>query len=587
MIILGISAFHGDSSACLIRDGSLVAAAEEERFRRIKHWAGFPTNSIRYCLQAAGVSLSQVDHIAVNHDPNASLARKFAYAVSRRSGLALLLARMRVRQKRASVRERLRRAFPEGEFTGEIHEVEHHLAHLGSAYFASPHDEAVTVSVDGFGDFASAAWGLGRDNAISIDGRIHFPHSLGIFYEAITQHLGFRSYGDEYKTMGLAAYGKASQLGSMRSLVKLRPDGGFELDLVYFRHHSHTLEHTWEDCEPRFSDLASPALAELLGPARASHEEITALHRDVACSAQAMYEESLFHLLVHLHERYRIDTLAFAGGCAMNSLANGKITTKTPFRNVYIPPAPGDAGGAVGAAFVTWKKVGREQPRAGRFRMDHAYWGPGFEAKMMRDAVESRSRELIQGGYKVRDTGDETELCTITAEALASGKVVGWFQGRMEFGPRALGNRSILCDPRRAESRDALNSIKRRELFRPFGPSVLREAVAQWFEIEGDMPFMSQAIPVRVEKRGRIPAVTHVDGSARLQTVTWESSPLFHRLIAAFAAITGVPMLLNTSFNEREPMVCQPSEALDCCLRAEIDVLVLGSCVVSKPGTSS
>ena len=580
MIILGINAYHGDSSACLVTDGVLVAAAEEERFRRIRHWAGFPAEAIRYCLAEAGVGLEAIDVVAINQDAGANLWKKLAYIARRRPDLSLVLDRIRNKRERLGVAEELVRTFPDGKLRAQIRPVEHHLAHLGSAFLVSPFDEAVAVSVDGFGDFASAAWGLGRGNAIEADDKVYFPHSLGIFYQALTQTLGFPNYGDEYKVMGLAPYGEPRFLGEMRKIVKLQDDGAFRLELDYFRHHREKIAYEWDNGEPLFGSLFSPRLAELLGPVRGKDDALTQRHKDIARSVQAMYEEAFFHLLNHLHARYKVDALALSGGCAMNSVANGKVTRNTPFRRLYVQAAAGDAGGAIGAAFVAWHQVAGEKPR---FVMDHAYWGPAFGDEEIAALLERHKAGLAGAGCAVRRIAHQSELVRVTAQSIADGLVVGWFQGRMEWGPRALGNRSILGDPRRADMKDILNrKIKRRESFRPFAPSVLRDAVPDWFECDDDVPFMMQVYPIRAEKRALIPAVTHVDGSGRLQTVTRDTNPRYTALIEAFRDLTGIPMVLNTSFNENEPVVCKPQEALECFLRTQMDVLVMGEWVVYR-----
>lgn len=587
MIILGINAYHGDSSACILKDGKLVAAAEEERFRRIKHWAGFPSESIRYCLDAAGATLSQVDHLAINQDSKANLWRKLGYTLARRPDPRLVVARFRKKRKRANVEQQLETCFAGQRVNGRVHHIEHHVAHLGSAFLVSPFDEAVAVSVDGFGDFASAGWGVGRGDEVSVDDKVYFPHSLGIFYEAITRHLGFPNYGDEYKVMGLAPYGSPTRMDAMHRVVQLKDDGKYELDLRYFRHHNEKVEYEWDNGEPKMGNVASAALGDLLGPPRQPGEEVTQHHRDIARSAQAMYEEAFFHLLNQLHRRYGLDQLALAGGCAMNSVANGKVYRNTPFKRLYVQSAAGDAGGAIGAAFIAQRNLetdGTSDPgaRTGRFVMDHAYWGPEFDSSSIRAALDARRAEVADACV-VTEITDEAELCGQTARAIADGSVVGWFQGRMEWGPRALGNRSIVCDPRRADMKEILNvKIKRRESFRPFAPSVLRDAVPDWFEVDDDVPFMMQVYPIREAKRALIPAVTHVDGSGRLQTVSRATNPRYHRLIEAFAALTGVPMVLNTSFNENEPVVCKPEEALDCFLRTKMDLLVLGDHMIRR-----
>ena len=584
MIILGLNAFHADSAAALVRDGELIGAAEEERFRRIKHWAGFPSKAIASCLRQAGLALSDVQHIAINQDSRTNLLRKLAYLANHRPDFGLIAQRIKNRHARQSILGLLADSFPGERFTGEVHRVEHHLAHLSSAFHVSPFNEAVVVSVDGFGDFSSAAWGAGRGKDISVDGRVYFPHSLGIFYQALTQYLGFQKYGDEYKVMGLAPYGKPVFMDAMRKIVGLKADGSYSLDLAYFRHHKARIAYQWTDGSPEFDDLFSPALEELLGPRRSSDDSLDERHCDVARSVQAMYEEAFFHLIGRLHERYGLDSLALAGGCAMNSVANGKVRRVTPFRRVYVQSAAGDAGGAIGSAFSLWHQLGGTRS----FVMDHAYWGPQFDSKEIESLLGLQQSKIDEAGCTVERLSDEVELCRRAAAAIAEGKVVGWFQGRMEWGPRALGNRSILCDPRRGNMKTILNAkIKRRESFRPFAPSVLEEAVSGWFEENDMVPFMMQVFQIREEKRSLIPAVTHVDGSGRLQTVSRHTNPRYHRLIETFNGLTGIPMVLNTSFNENEPVVCAPEEALDCFLRTKMDVLVMGEAILIRQSMQS
>ena len=474
----------------------------------------------------------------------------------------------------------LEQAFPGETFRAKLHRVEHHLAHLSSAFHVCPFDRAAVVSIDGFGDFSSAAWGAAAGCEISTYGRVYFPHSLGIFYQALTQYLGFPHYGDEYKVMGLAPYGRASFLDAMRKIVRLLPDGGFELDLKFFRHHREDVAYQWADGSPEFGDLFSPALEQLLGPRRLPADPLEDRHRDIARSAQAMYEEAFFHLLGVLQKRSGLTDLALAGGCAMNSVANGKVRRMTPFRRVYVQPAAGDAGGAIGSAFAVWHKLGGKRT----FVMDHAYWGPAFGAADISHASGGAPGQILLPPIaRSRIFPTKQPSADAPHAAIADGKVVGWFQGRMEWGPRALGNRSIVCDPRRADMKALLNAkIKRRESFRPFAPSVLEEAVAEWFEEDDAVPFMMQVFQIREEKRKLIPAVTHVDGSGRLQTVSSRTNPRYHRLIESFRALTGIPMVLNTSFNENEPVVCKPQEALDCFLRTKMDLLVMENAVIAR-----
>ena len=411
MNILGLNAFHADSSAALIRDGVLLAAAEEERFRRVKHWAGFPSHAIAYCLDETGLSLGDIDHVAVNQNSRANVFRKLGYLVSHRPDPRLILERLRTRRSRLSIHDLLSEGFPQESFRGEVHQIEHHLAHLSSAFHVSPFDEAVVVSVDGFGDFASSAWGRGRGSDISVDDRVYFPHSLGIFYQALTQYLGFPHYGDEYKVMGLAPYGKPTAIDEMRQIVSLKPDGRYELNLSFFRHHRETIALQWAGGVPEFSDLFSPKLESLLGPRRLPDDPLEERHRDIARSVQVLYEEAFFNLIGKLQRDHGVTDLALAGGCAMNSVANGKVRRQTAFRRVYVQAAAGDAGGAIGAAFALWHKLGGNRS----FVMDHAYWGPHFKTAEIAQLLQEKRSDIESAECVVEEIADEAELCRRTA----------------------------------------------------------------------------------------------------------------------------------------------------------------------------
>ena len=591
-LILGLNAFHADSAAVLIRNGSIVAAYEEERLRRVKHWAGFPSESIAWSLASAGVTLSDVDHIAINTLPKAHRWRKVAYSLLQRPNPLFLLDRWRNKRERADLSQQLANAFPNQSITAKFHFIEHHRAHLASAFFASPFFDASILSVDGFGDFASCGWGFGRDNILEVEGKIFFPHSLGAFYTAITQFLGFPNYGDEYKVMGLAPYGRPVYLDQMRQIVPLLPSGGFELNLKYFTHATQRLPHQWSSGSPVVGTHFSNLLIELLGSSRLPAEPLLQFHKDIASSAQAMYEEAFFHLLNALHRHNPCDRLCIAGGCGANSVANGKITRATPFNQVYVQAAAGDAGGALGAALDVWHQLGNSRCQP----MTTAYLGyassPSETEDLFKDPqIAEQLRASTSSVSRIGDLGlpDEASLLDQVTMALTKGEVVGWFQGRMEWGPRALGHRSILGDPRRSDMKDILNlKIKRRESFRPFAPSVLQEFTSDWFELvsplDADVPYMMQVYPIREDKRPLVPAVTHVDGTGRLQTVNEAENGRYYRLIHCFYEQTGVPMLLNTSFNENEPIVCTPREALDCFLRTKMDVLVIDNCLIRRGG---
>ena len=600
MTILGLNAYHGDSAACLFVDGKLVAAAEEERFRRIKHWAGLPTKAINYVLEEGKLSLGDVDHIAINRKPGVNNLRRLGFVLTRWPNPKLMAQKIKNIRSAASIKEaleetydiELRAQFGTG-IKAEVHHVEHHLAHLASAFLVSGFNEAACISIDGFGDFASTAFGIGKGSEVKIDNRVYFPHSLGIFYSALTQFLGFPHYGDEYKVMGLAPYGEPNYLEPLGKVVLIQPDGSFRLNLKYFRHHIGNVSYSWHDCAPEVGALYRRPLLDLLGPARTPDEPLEQKHKDLARSVQVTYEEAFFALLRALHKRHPSDHLALAGGCAMNSVANGKVYRRSPFKKMYCPAAAGDAGGAIGAAAYVQARlnseleIGKEKTSStldfGLPALDTAYLGPAATDEELFALIDWKTKEIADAGCTVTLINDEEELVKKTARAIADGKIVGWFQGRMEWGPRALGNRSVLADPRNAGIKDILNAkIKRRESFRPFAPSILREAVAEWFETDDDVPFMMQVFQIRAKYRDMIPAVIHVDDTGRLQTVHRETNPRYYRLIEHFRDLTGIPLVLNTSFNENEPIVCYPEEALDCFLRTEMDILVLKNFFIER-----
>ncbi|HVA71850.1 MAG TPA: carbamoyltransferase [Candidatus Limnocylindrales bacterium] len=578
MIILGINAYHANASAAIVVDGRLVAAVEEERLNRVKYAAGLPVKAIQYCLAAAGVSLSEVDHIAVPRNPWARLGTKLRFAL-RMPHFAL--ERARVLRRFAGIKEELASAFDidPHSIRAQFHRVEHHQAHLASAFFVSPFDRAAVLSADGLGDFASTMWGVGEGSRIRVSGSIAFPHSLGMFYTAMTQYLGFLKFGDEYKVMGLAAYGSPAYLGEFRRIVRAEQPIGFRLNLRYFTHHRSGPEMTWRKAgeTPVLGRLFSPFLEEQFGRARAPEQPLEQRHKDFAASMQAHLEDVLLANVNALHAQTKAKTLCLAGGVAFNCVANGKILERTPFERVYVQPAAGDGGLSLGAAFAVYHQI-LGKPRS--FEMDHAFWGPGFAPAEIRQAIAKRPSNSED--THVAELSEDA-LLQATARHIAQGKVVGWYQGRAEWGPRALGNRSILADPRRAQMKETLNRrIKHREIFRPFAPSILEEAAGEYFERSHPSPFMTFAYAVRPSKRAVIPAPTHVDGTARLQTVSRQTHPLYWSLLRAFGDLTGVPVLLNTSFNDNEPIVCRPEEALACFERTKMDVLVLGNVLLEK-----
>ena len=580
MKILGINAYHADSSACLVIDGKLINAVEEERFTRVKHWAGFPIQSIKFCLENSNLKISDIDKISLNFDPNANLLKKILFIIKKRPSLGLIVDRLKRKKKYQSIKAILDKEFTDYKFKGDIENIEHHYAHLSSAYHVSPFDKACVLSVDGFGDFASTAWGFGENNQIKINKKVYFPHSLGIFYQAITQFLGFKNYGDEYKIMGLAPYGKPTFVDKLKKIIQLNSDGTFKLNLDYFKFYKQNFSYKWDAGEIKIEDLYSKKLINLLGKEKNKKDEINDFHKDLAHSAQKVYEEAFLNILNNLFKKYKNENLCISGGCGMNSVANGKILNNTNFKNIYIQPAAGDAGGAIGAAYTSYF---REKDNKKNFQMTHSYWGTSFDDKQILRTIKDNEIKIKNQNCKYEKILDDEALYKIVSKSIAEGKVVGWFQDKMEWGPRALGNRSILGDPRRADMKDILNiKIKRRESFRPFAPSILREYVKDWFEQEDDVPFMMKVYQVKKNKRQEIPAVTHVDGSGRLQTVKHETNSKYYNLIKQFYKLTNVPILLNTSFNENEPIVSKPEEALDCFLRTKMDVLVMGNNLIQR-----
>jgi len=575
LYILGINAYHGGASACLIEDGRLIAAAEEERFTRVKYWAGFPVKAIEYVLSEAGITPHDLDHIGISIDPKANLMQKALFAFRNRPTLGFVRDRLSHSLKTGTLKSDFAEhmGLDAKNLKAQFHNVEHHRAHMASAFFVSPFDQAAILSVDGAGDFVTTMWGTGQGNKLQVMDEILFPHSLGIFYSAVTQWLGFPKYGDEGKTMGLAPYGDpAPFMDAMRRLVRVQSDGTFELDLDYFVHHAEGADMTWGGGEPTLGTLYSSKMVELFGEPRVPRSEITQRHMDVAAAMQAMLEEAEFALVRKLQAETGQPALAMAGGVALNSAFNGKVLPQTDFSEIYIHPAAGDAGTALGVCYYIYHQI-LDQPR--NFVMHDAYTGPQFG----NSAIEA----VLKQHNLAYQTLDEDGLVTRAAEIVANGDVLGWFQGRMEWGPRALGNRSIIADPRRDDMKDILNArIKHREKFRPFAPSVLLEATGDYFDQRYPDPFMIKVYNVLPEKHDEIPAVTHVDGTGRLQTVEREHAPLYWSLINAFGERTGTPVVLNTSFNENEPIVCTPEEAVDCFLRTRMDALAVGNYLVEK-----
>lgn len=593
MFILGLSGYYHDSAAVLLRDGVIVAAAQEERFSRRKHDARFPINALQYCLAEAGIGLAQVDRVAFYDKPFLKFERLLetylAFAPrgfkSFRMAIPLWL-REKLFQKDLLAKE-LKALEPGVDWLERLLFSEHHLSHAASAFFASPFDEALVLTMDGVGEWASTSAAIGRGNNLEIFQEIHFPHSLGLLYSAFTYYLGFKVNSGEYKVMGLAPYGEPKYAQTILDhLIDLKDDGSYHLDQRYFDYCTGLR-------------MTSAAFDDLFGaPPRQPEDPLTQRHMDLAASVQAVTEEAVLRMTRTLRAQTGMKNLCLAGGVALNCVANGKVLRDGAFENIWVQPAAGDAGGALGAALAAHHMT-LDQPRAGsdgRDSMRGSYLGPVF--------AQADIEQRLAGAGAHYEVLDEAALIDRTAGLLASEHVVGWFQGRMEFGPRALGGRSILGDPRSTQMQSVLNlKIKYRESFRPFAPSVLREHVADWFELNGDSPYMLMVADIAAARRldpgdsdstlfgidklkvprSTIPAVTHVDYSARIQTVHADTNPRYHALISSFHEKTGCPVMINTSFNVRgEPIVCTPEDAFRCFMGTGMDALVIGNCLLLK-----
>jgi carbamoyltransferase len=557
--ILGISCFYHDSAACLIQDGRLVAAASEERFTRKKHDEGFPRHAIAYCLRAGRIEAKDLDYVGFYDKPFLKFERLLStYLSTFPRGFRSFSRAMPVWLKeKLWIPQTIRRELG---YKGKILFTEHHLSHAASAFLVSPFRDAAILTVDGVGEWATASYGVGRDRHIDLFREIRFPHSLGLLYSAFTYYLGFKVNSAEYKVMGLAPYGEPRYVDRVKELIAIRDDGSFELDMRYFSYH-----HGLRMVNGRFSGLFG-------GPPRDPESALEQRHKDIAASIQKVTEEVMLKMAAWLHRETGMENLCLAGGVALNCVANGRILREGPFKDLFIQPAAGDAGGALGvAAYIEHSLLGN--PRGAP--MDHAYLGPEFGE----EEIAATLRTFKAPARRL----DRDDLVREVAARIEGQTVIGWFQGRMEFGPRALGSRSILADARNPENKDVVNlKIKFRESFRPFAPTVLEEKIGDWFDIDRPSPYMLLVAPVREGKRV-IPSVTHVDGSARIQSVSRTQNPLYHDLIAEFERRTGVPVIINTSFNVRgEPIVCTPEDAYRCFMRTHMDWLVLGPYLLDK-----
>ncbi len=564
MNVLGISCYYHDAGAALVCDGQLVAAAEEERFNRKKHFNGFPEEAIAFCLRKAGITIDEVDHIGFYEKPLVKFNRILetilaywprSYGPWIKSMPLWLTQRLRIG---AEIQQKLGT-------DKDILYCQHHMSHAASAFLVSPFEEAAIITADGVGEWTTTAWGVGRGCDIEFRKELRFPHSVGLLFSAITAYLGFRVNDAEWKVMGLAPYGEPRYVDHFHKVVDIKDDGSIRLNLRYFAY-GYTTEKTinanWE---------------RLFGqPQRRSESELTDFHRDIARSGQQIVEEIMVKMATHVHRETGLDNLCLAGGVGLNCVANWRMLQESGFKNIYIQPAAGDSGGALGTAFYIYNSV-LKNPRT--FRMEHAFWGPSFTDDEIRTALD-------RAGAAYETVSSEEDLVQRAASMIADGQVVAWFQGRLEFGPRALGARSLLADPRNSRMKDVINAkVKFREAFRPFAPAILKEYAHEYFDMPAgmDAPFMLLVPKVREDKRGVIPAVTHADGTGRVQTVREDHHGRFYRLIRAFGQLTGVPVVINTSFNVRgEPIVCTPADAYNTYVNTGIDALVIGNHVVTK-----
>ena len=580
MIILGINAYHPNSSASILINGAAKIALEEERINRIKYWSGLPIEAIKFCLKNKNLNFSDVDYIAINQDFFANIFSKTKYILFNRPDIFFLINNFKNKLKRKNILNLLEGELGPVKKSCKLVAIEHHKSHIASAFYESKFDKSVNLSVDGFGDFASVAWGLGDKEKINIDHKILFPNSLGIFYESITQFLGFPNFGEEYKVMGLSSLGKATQIEKIKKIIKLKKNGEFELNLDYFNHHKKKITYSFDNVAPKIDNLFNDNFINLLGSARKQGVDINDYHKDIAASAQKVYEEALFHILNYTYDKYKIDNLTLSGGCAQNSLANGKIIKNTRFQSLFVPSNPGDGGGSVGAAYSLWSSLNKKRPS----NKLSCYLGNSYSNNEVEKVIKNKKKEIESANCKFFFMENEEKLCNFTAEQLSQQKVIGWFQGNMEWGPRALGNRSIISDPRNSDIKNILNiKIKRRESFRPFAPSILFEEAKNWFDdLVDEEPHMSRVLHFKKSKKGLIPGVVHVDGTGRLQTVKKTDNPRYYNLINSFNKITGIPIILNTSFNENEPIVFTPENALNCFLRTKMDILIIENWVVTR-----
>ena len=580
MIILGLNINHADTSACLVINGKVIAAIEEERFVRIKHYAGLPINSIEFCLEQSELEIKDIDFITVNFSPTANLKQKTLYTIKNIFSKSTFNKILKFKNKLFHTSD-LDKYLQKNNFTGKIINVEHHMSHIASSYYNSPFKNSVGLTIDGFGDFCSSQTFLCKENKIESIKKVYFPHSLGILYQAITQFLGFKNYGDEYKVMGLASYGEPLYTSQFDDLIKYDNKNLFLLNLDYFSHHSNSkFSYNFSDGIPKFQDLYSEKMKELLGKDRSPNDKIEKRHFDIAASLQSSFEKILFLILNDLYNETGIENLCLAGGCALNSKFNGLIKEKTPFKNIFIQPNAGDAGGSMGAALHFLQNRNSNKTKIEQIDSNKCYLGTSYTNEFIEEKLIKNNSLLKDYSFKKLEDKD---LYTEVAERISNNQIIGWFKGKCEWGPRALGNRSILADPRNPNIKDVLNTkIKLRESFRPFAPAVLEEFSDKYFDLDYSSPYMLNVVKAKKLAKDQVPSVVHVDNTCRVQTVSKKDNVHFYNLINEFNKLTNVPIILNTSFNENEPIVLNPEHAFDCFRRTSMDCLVLENWIITR-----
>lgn len=577
MNILGINCYHADSSASIFVNNKLEFAIEEERLNRIKNWSGFPALSIAECLKFCDLKISDINLVVINQDYKKNLKEKLLFFLKNPS-FGQIIKSIALKKKKFNLRKDFKFYFPQTNKSLKIYQCEHHISHVYSSFVPSQFKDSCFLTIDGFGDFVSTMSGFLDSSKIDINEKIFFPHSLGILYQAMTQFLGFNSYGDEYKVMGLSSYGEATECDKIKKIINYDLMGNFNLNLEYFNHHNKVFSYSLDNCRPVFSKIFSNNVINILGTGRIYEKEITKYHMNLAASLQKVYEDIFFLKINKIYEKYQNINLCIAGGCAHNSVANGKIKKRTKFKNIYIPSAPGDAGGAIGSVFYFLNK------NKIYHHSTNPYLGNDFSHEKIKEYIIKNEIFLKNNNCNIEFLNDFENTAKETSLLLSQKKIIGWFQGRSEWGPRALGNRSILGDPRDANFKDLINrKIKKREDFRPFAPSIMEDQVNNWF-VEQNIcdNFMSGVYVLKNNKKNLVPAITHFDGTARVQTVNKNLNYKFYQLINYFFILTNIPMLLNTSFNENEPIVNNPQEAIDCFLRTKMDVLVIENCIIKR-----